>query len=71
MVSLQQDILDNEDGYDYDILEYDDGNSDMRRGSLEMVTLADVEPLEVHPNAGPATDNGGGDFDFFDDDVTD
>lgn len=35
-----------------------------------MVTLADVEPLEVHPNAGPATDNDA-DLDFFDDDLTD
>ncbi|XP_057546877.1 uncharacterized protein LOC130825589 isoform X2 [Amaranthus tricolor] len=65
-----EDIFDHEDGYNYDILDYDDGNSDMRRGSLEMVTLADVEPLEVHPNAGPATDDDA-DLDFLDDDLTD
>ncbi|XP_021751854.1 uncharacterized protein LOC110717460 isoform X1 [Chenopodium quinoa] len=66
----EQGIFDHEDGSSYDILEYDDGTSDvMRRGSLDMVTLADVEPLEVHPNAGPATDDA--ELDFLDDDLTD
>lgn len=65
-----EEILYREDGYDYNILDYDDGNSDMRRGSLEMVTLAEVDPLEVHPNAGPVTDDDA-DLDFFDDDLSD
>ncbi|XP_021756968.1 uncharacterized protein LOC110722047 isoform X1 [Chenopodium quinoa] len=66
-----QGVYDHEDGYSYDILEYDDGASDvMRRGTLDMVTLADVEPLGVHPNAGPATDDDA-ELDFLDDDLTD
>lgn len=35
-----------------------------------MGTLADVEPLEVHHNAGPATDDDA-ELDFLDDDLTD
>ncbi|KMS98642.1 hypothetical protein BVRB_3g070400 [Beta vulgaris subsp. vulgaris] len=66
----EQDMFDHGDGYDYDILEYDDGNSYLRRGSLDMGTLADVEPLEVHHNAGPATDDDA-ELDFLDDDLTD
>ncbi|KAJ8430878.1 hypothetical protein Cgig2_011341 [Carnegiea gigantea] len=66
----KQDILDHEDGYDYDILDYEDRNSDTRRCSLEMVTPAEVEPLEVHTNAGPATDDEA-DLDFLDDDLSD
>lgn len=65
-----EDFLDREDGYDYDILDYEDTNSDMRRGSLEMVTLAEAEPLEIHPSAGPATDDEA-DLDFLDDDLSD
>lgn len=65
-----KDILDHEDGYDYDILDYEDRNSDTRRSSLEMVTPAEVEPLEVHTNAGPATDDEA-DLDFLDDDLSD
>ncbi|KMT15443.1 hypothetical protein BVRB_3g059790 [Beta vulgaris subsp. vulgaris] len=68
----EQVIFDHGEGYDYDILKYkyDDGNSDVRRGSLDMGTLADLDPLEVHPNAGPATGDDA-ELDFLEDDLAD
>ena len=59
-------IFDHEEGYEYDILDYD---NDMR-GSLEMVTVAQVEPLQVHPNSCPTADDHH-DIDFFDDGSSD
>ncbi|KAA8528167.1 hypothetical protein F0562_035582 [Nyssa sinensis] len=71
-----EDILYNEmdqvDAYENDLIEYEDGNVEGRKGSMEMVTLADVEPLDVIPanNAGAATDDDA-DLNFLDDDLSD
>ncbi|KAL9240750.1 hypothetical protein vseg_014934 [Gypsophila vaccaria] len=62
--------IDHEDGYNYDILDYDNGVLDTRRGASEMVTLTEVEPLDVHPNACLTTDDHH-DLDFLDDDLSD
>uniref|UniRef100_A0A5B7A4G1 BED-type domain-containing protein n=1 Tax=Davidia involucrata TaxID=16924 RepID=A0A5B7A4G1_DAVIN len=71
-----EDILYNEmeqaDAYENDLIEYEDGNVEARKGSMELVTLADVEPLDVNPanNAGAATDDDA-DLNFLDDDLSD
>ncbi|XP_059632033.1 uncharacterized protein LOC132274713 [Cornus florida] len=65
------------DAYENDLIEYEDGNGEARKGSMEMVTLADVEPLDVEPinNVGTATDDEDEDDDddlnFLDDDLSD
>ncbi|KAH9620381.1 hypothetical protein KSS87_022032 [Heliosperma pusillum] len=66
-MQIDEDIFDPEDGYDCDILDYENGISDSRRGCLEM-TLAEAEPL-VHPNACPTTDDHA--LDFLDDGLSD
>lgn len=56
-----------------DLIEYED---ESRKGLLEMVTLAEVEPLNVNPpsNAGTATDDDddddNADLNFLDDDLS-
>ncbi|KAL8151308.1 hypothetical protein V2J09_021116 [Rumex salicifolius] len=66
------DILYNEDGYDYESLDYDDGNvENSRKVSQELATLADIEPLEIHTGAGGATDDDDDDDDEDDDDDDD
>ncbi|KAL6990191.1 hypothetical protein U1Q18_052600 [Sarracenia purpurea var. burkii] len=82
-----EEILYNEmeqgDGYENDLIEYEDGNAEGRKGCLEIVSSADVEPLDVDPpnNTGTATDedddedddNDNGDDDdlnFIDDDLS-
>ncbi|CAL5346764.1 unnamed protein product [Camellia sinensis] len=71
-----EEILYNEmeqaDAYENDFIEYEDGNAaEARKGSLEMVTLADVEPLDVNPpnNAGTVSDDEA-DLNFLDDDLS-
>ncbi|PSR92451.1 Alanine--tRNA ligase [Actinidia chinensis var. chinensis] len=63
--------MDQADAYENDLIEYEDGNAEGKKGSLEMVTLADVEPLDVNPprNAGTATDDDA-DLNFLDDDLS-
>lgn len=68
--------MDQGDAYENDLLEYEDGNAESRKGgSLELVTLADVEPVDVHlaSNAGGATDDDDDDDDlnFLDDGLSD
>uniref|UniRef100_A0A2N9EIB1 BED-type domain-containing protein n=1 Tax=Fagus sylvatica TaxID=28930 RepID=A0A2N9EIB1_FAGSY len=59
------------DAYDNDLVDYQDGTAEGRKGSLELDTLADVESLEVNPaNAGAATDDDA-DLNFFEDDLSD
>ncbi|GAB2217873.1 hypothetical protein Droror1_Dr00001086 [Drosera rotundifolia] len=43
----REELLDSEDEYEYNLIEYDDCRTDAQRGALEMVTLADVEPLAL------------------------
>lgn len=71
-----EEILYNEmeqaDAYENDFIEYEDGNAaEARKGSLETVTLADVEPLDVNPpnNAGTVSDDEA-DLNFLDDDLS-
>ncbi|KAL9253879.1 hypothetical protein AKJ16_DCAP12653 [Drosera capensis] len=56
-----EELLDSEDEYEYGMIEYDDCRTDAQRGSLEMVTLADVEPLALDADgisdAAPDDDN--------------
>ena len=54
-------------------LDHDDGNAaDSRKGSLEMVTVADiVEPLDVNPAHACGGCDDEGDTNFFDDDQSD
>ncbi|THG02218.1 hypothetical protein TEA_004563 [Camellia sinensis var. sinensis] len=73
---IEKEILYNEmeqaDAYENDFIEYEDGNAaEARKGSLEMVTLADVEPLDVNPpnNAGTVSDDEA-DLNFLDDDLS-
>lgn len=57
-----------------DLIEYEDGNAESRKGSLEMVTLGEEEPLNVnsHSNVGTATDDDDDDhLNFLDDDLSD
>lgn len=74
-MDVLQEIIHNEmdqadAGYENDMVEYDDGSTDGRKASLEMVTLANVEPLDiVNPaSAGVATDEDDADINFLDDD---
>lgn len=57
--------------YEYE-LDYDAGNAESRKGSLEMVTVADiVEPLDVNPAHTCGGSDDEGDMNFFDDDLSD
>lgn len=80
--ALQEDeeILYNEmeqvDAYENEVMEYEDGNAEVRKGCMELVTLADIEPLDVNPanNAGAATeedDEDDNDLNFLDDNLSD
>ncbi|KAG6667853.1 uncharacterized protein LOC122316952 [Carya illinoinensis] len=56
---------------DNDSVDYQDGTIEARKGSVEMVALADVQSSVVNPaNAGAAPDDDA-DIDFFDDDLSD
>lgn len=59
------------DGYENDLQDFDDGNAESRKGSLEMV-LADVaEPLDVDdPGQNDAAFGDDQDLNFIDDDMT-
>ncbi|KAF7146053.1 hypothetical protein RHSIM_Rhsim04G0165800 [Rhododendron simsii] len=64
------------DACETDMIEYEDGNAESRKGSLEMLTLGEAEPLNVNPhsNVGTATDDDdddGDDLNFLDDDLSD
>lgn len=64
------------DACETDLMEYEDGNAESRKGSLEMLTLGEAEPLNVNPhsNVGTATDDDdddGDDLNFLDDDLSD
>lgn len=58
--------------YENDFMDHDGGNADLRKGSLEMVTLAgEAEPLEVNPDdTGTATDDDS-DLNFLDNELSD
>ncbi|XP_019239151.1 PREDICTED: uncharacterized protein LOC109219174 [Nicotiana attenuata] len=58
--------------YENDFMDHDGGNADLRKGSLEMVTLSgEAEPLEVNPhNTGTATDDDS-DLNFLDNELSD
>lgn len=80
MLFTCQEILYNEmeqvDAYENEVMEYEDGNAEVRKGCMELVTLADVEPLDVNPanNAGAATeedDDDDNDLNFLDDNLSD
>ncbi|KAK2969657.1 hypothetical protein RJ640_025834 [Escallonia rubra] len=74
--ALQEDeeILYNEmaqaDAYEPDMMDFDDGGAEVRRGSSDLVTLADVESLDAN-HAGVATDDDEDDLNFLDDDLSD
>ncbi|XP_024958919.1 uncharacterized protein LOC112499878 [Cynara cardunculus var. scolymus] len=53
------------DAYEYGFLEYEEGNGEGRKGSLQLVTLTDVEPLDAHPlnNVGGDDEDDEGDDD--------
>lgn len=60
-----------QDSYDNDLVDYQDGTTEARKGSLELVSLTDVESLDAIPaNAAAATDDEA-DINFFDDDLSD
>ncbi|KAK7830263.1 hypothetical protein CFP56_028349 [Quercus suber] len=60
-----------QDSYDNDLVDYQDGTAEARKGSLELVSLTDVESLDAIPaNAAAATDDEA-DINFFDDDLSD
>ncbi|KAG8373213.1 hypothetical protein BUALT_Bualt11G0000200 [Buddleja alternifolia] len=62
--------LEHGDAYENDLLEFEDGNAESRKGSVEMVALADVvEPLDENPNAAASDDDP--DLNFLDDDMSD
>lgn len=67
--------MEQEDTYENDLIEYEGGNAEARKGSMEMVTLTDVGPLDVDPptNLGTASDDDeekeGADLDFLDDEL--
>ena len=57
------------------MMEYEDGNAESRKGCIDMVTLADVQPLDANPanNAGTSFDDDDEDDDdlnFLDDDLS-
>lgn len=61
------------DSYDNDMVDYQDGTAEARKGSLELVSLTDVESLDAIPAnaaAAAATDDEA-DINFFDDDLSD
>lgn len=60
-----------QDSYENDLVDYQDGTAEVRKGSLELDSLADVESLDAIPaNAGAATDDEA-DINFFEDDLSD
>ena len=60
-----------QDSYENDLVDYQAGTAEVRKGSLELVSLADVESLDAIPaNAGAATDDEA-DINFFEDDLSD
>lgn len=60
-----------QDSYDNDLVDYQDGTTEARKGTLELVSLTDVESLDAIPaNAAAATDDEA-DINFFDDDLSD
>lgn len=60
-----------QDSYENDLVDYQDGTAEVRKGSLELVSLTDVESLDAIPaNAGAATDDEA-DINFFEDDLSD
>ncbi|KAM7484907.1 hypothetical protein LguiA_000916 [Lonicera macranthoides] len=69
--------MDQVDAYENDMMEYEDGNAESRKGSIDMVTLADVQiqPLDANPanNAGTSFDDDedeDDDLNFLDDDLS-
>ncbi|XP_058000818.1 uncharacterized protein LOC110635266 isoform X2 [Hevea brasiliensis] len=76
-----EEILCNENGATYedrcdDLIDYHDGIVEPHKGTLELVTMADVEPLDVNPaNAGGTSDDDNDDDEdddnFFDDNLSD
>ena len=77
MQEIPYNEMDQADAYGNDLIEYEDGSTDSRKASsMEMVTLASVEPLDiVNPassSVGVATDDDDDDDDaninFLDDD---
>ncbi|XAR56936.1 hypothetical protein NMG60_11024905 [Bertholletia excelsa] len=67
------DETDQADAYENDLMEYEDGSGEgNRKGSLVMVTLADMESLDVNPpnNTGTGTDDDDADLNFLDDDFS-
>lgn len=57
------------DGYENDLQEFDDGNAESRKGSLEMVLADVVEPLDVDdPAQNDAASGDDQDLNFIDDD---
>lgn len=64
--------MDQADAYENELMEYEDGSADGRKASMEMVTLASMEPLDI---VNPATASGATDDDadlnFLDDDLSD
>lgn len=60
------------DSYDNDMVDYQDGTAEARKGSLELVSLTDVESLDAIPaNAAAAATDDEADINFFDDDLSD
>lgn len=60
------------DAYENDLIDYEDGTSEGgRKGCLQLVSLTDVETLDVNPaNGGASTDNDA-DVKFYDDELSD
>lgn len=53
-------------------LDCEDGNAELRKGSLEMVTVADiVEPLDINPAHACTGSDDEADMDFLDDNMSD
>ncbi|XP_059435153.1 uncharacterized protein LOC132168095 [Corylus avellana] len=61
------------DAYENDLVDYQDGTAEARKGCLELANMADIKPLDVNPaNSGAATDDDdAADIDFLDDDLSD
>ncbi|KAI3696565.1 hypothetical protein L6452_28935 [Arctium lappa] len=59
------------DAYENGLLQYEEGNGEGRKGSLQLVTLTDIEPLDAHPLNNNNNNNVGGDDEDEDDDDDD
>ena len=59
------------DAYENDLIDYEDGTSEGRKGCLQLVGLTDVDTLDVNPaNGGASTDNDA-DVKFYDNELSD